>query len=119
MVNYNPNSVWTSKKKPPLREPQPLQPAPEKTSVTPPPKEPFFKKTPVAAFDQNPFRKKSRIWLWVALALVVIVGGGALYFFLRAPSGPNVSIEFSKPDQVLTGDPFILTISSPTIHRVF
>ena len=43
--------------------------------------------------------------------LVVLVVSGGAYFFLRGGSSPNVSLEFSKPDQVLLGQPFSVTVS--------
>lgn len=96
MPKYNPNSIWGSKKKTYRYEP------PE----TPPPVR------PVREIAEVKSPKSHASWLWFAVIFVVLVGGGAFYFFfMRPPAGPNVSIEFTKPDQVLVGDPFSLNIA--------
>ncbi len=70
------------------------------------PKDAFFKKVPIEKFNE-PEPAKSWAWLWSIVVFVVLLGGGAVYIFLLKPAaGPNVSIEFTKPSQVLTGDPF-------------
>ncbi|MBI2033802.1 MAG: hypothetical protein HYT13_01755 [Candidatus Liptonbacteria bacterium] len=43
--------------------------------------------------------------------LVVLIIAGGVYFLLRGGGSPNVSLEFSKPDQVLLGQPFSVTVS--------
>lgn len=53
-----------------------------------------------------------RRWGWItAIVVVLILGGGVAYYFLRPAPGPNVGVEFLKPDQVLLGDPFTVTLS--------
>ena len=44
------------------------------------------------------------------LAAVAIVLGTT--YFLHKPQGPNVGLQFTKPDHVFLGDPFVLTISA-------
>ena len=54
----------------------------------------------------------NHILLWFSIVCMVLVAGGALYFFFLRPStGPNVSIEFTNPSQILVGEPFPLTIA--------
>lgn len=49
---------------------------------------------------------------WIlAAAVIALLAGGVYYFFFRNPGGPNVGVEFSKPNQVLLGDPFVLSVS--------
>src|SRR5260221_557415 len=111
-MSYNPNSIWTGKKKDPAYTPEALKkPSPE-TEKQPifkgpkGPREPFFKKTAVEKFDE-PEPSKRRVLFWSVIAGAVVLVGIIIYVFvLRATPGPNVSIEFSKPDQVLTGDQF-------------
>ncbi len=132
MAKYNPNSAWGSRKKekdlltpvgaamtPPGRsksqeETQAVSlDAPETQAQTkspsptrPAPADPYFKKVPLEKFDEAP-PPKSRGWVWFVAVFVVFAGTGTLYFFLaRQPAGPNVGIEFTRPDQVLAGAPF-------------
>ncbi len=46
--------------------------------------------------------------LVIALIVAAVIGG---YYFLTRPQGANVGIEFTKPSQVLVGQPFNLGIS--------
>jgi uncharacterized repeat protein (TIGR01451 family) len=120
MPKYNPNSVWGSKKKedlytPPPAKPQQTSPAQPARSAPPPQQtkpltEPFFKKTPIEDFDE-PRASKGKAWLLSGIVFFLLIGAGAIYFFLRPSYGPNVSISFTKPSQILVGDPFILTVS--------
>ncbi len=104
---YNPNAIWQSKKKKfeyEAPEPMPPRSAPPK-SVPPRPPE------PAEEFDEGE-PAKSHALVWFLVVFVVLVSGGILYFFLfKPPGGPNVSIGFTKPNQVLVGDPFPLTVS--------
>lgn len=43
--------------------------------------------------------------------LIIAVAGYGFYYFLTRPTGANVTVEFSKPDQILSGQPFALKIS--------
>ncbi|HUX35452.1 MAG TPA: hypothetical protein VMV71_00270 [Candidatus Paceibacterota bacterium] len=43
--------------------------------------------------------------------LIIAIAGYGLYYFLTRPTGVNVAVEFSKPDQILSGQPFALKIS--------
>ena len=120
MPKYNPNSIWGSKKTPPRQEAS-VRAAPAAKPIAKPaadaprtePEEPFFKKTPLDQFDEEEgSTSRHHGLLWFILIFVVIVGGGLFYFFfLRAPAGPNVSIGFTKPDQVLVGDSFTFSAS--------
>lgn len=49
--------------------------------------------------------------LAVAISFLVAVGAGIYYFYFSAPTGPNVGLEFSKPGQIMVGDPFALSVS--------
>jgi uncharacterized repeat protein (TIGR01451 family) len=123
MSNYNPNSVWTGQKKDPAYIPEAFKKAAPAGTEKPVPEKPkpFFKKTPVEQFDE-PEAPKRKILLWASIAGGCVVLGIVFYLvFLRTPVGPNVSIEFSKPDQILTGDQFhfglILTNYSSNILK--
>ncbi len=48
---------------------------------------------------------KATIFVFV-LALL----GGGYYYFITRPTGANVGVEFSKPDQIFSGRPFILRV---------
>jgi len=94
MPEYNPNSVWGSKEK--------------KFDYTAPATKPKNFGTQV---EEAP-APKNHIWLWSVIIFFVLLCGGLLYFLLlRPPAGPNVSISFTKPSQILVGDPFDLSVS--------
>ena len=62
--------------------------------------------------SNEPQRTSSGWALRAVIAVVLLLGGGAAYYFyFRAPAGPSLSLEFSKPDQILLGQPFIITVS--------
>lgn len=49
---------------------------------------------------------------WVLAAVIVsLLAAGTYYFFLRGPGNLNVGLEFQKPNQILLGDPFVLSLS--------
>jgi len=43
--------------------------------------------------------------------LIVSLAGYGFYYFLTRPTGASIAVEFSKPDQILSGQPFALKIS--------
>ncbi len=93
--DYNPNSVWTSKKE--------EYHLPSKFFQT--------KKGIGGIFPGDKLgEKKNFIWFFV-LCSAFVAGAVFYFFFLRSTQGPNVSISFAKPDQVFVGDPFILSVS--------
>ncbi|MGC9968856.1 MAG: hypothetical protein ABSC29_03985 [Minisyncoccia bacterium] len=104
MPKYNPNSIWGSKKKPinyqpPSKQTPPAQRAPSPAELA------------RDAADMEPPKSHAPLWFFIVF-FVVLAGGGALYFFfLRPAAGPSVSIEFVKPDNILVGDPFPLSIA--------
>lgn len=103
MPKYNPNSVWESKKQPFTYRP-PQAPGPTPSGPTPP------ARTVRGAEVVEP--PAGRGWVWFIIIFLVLVGGGVLYLlFFQQGAGPNVSIGFTKPDQVLVGDPFPLVIT--------
>lgn len=137
MAEYNPNSVWTGKKKDPAYRPSAVQPAAasktgeaksvvakdaEPSIETGKAAEPFFKKRPIgeAIEEESGGRGHKGLW-WTLGIMAAVVLGGLGYLFFHTPSGANVSFEYSKPDQILVGDKFILTVTfsnySPTILK--
>jgi hypothetical protein len=44
----------------------------------------------------------------VGVVLVLVIGAVYVLFF-RNPGGPNVGLEFARPNQILIGDPFVLS----------
>lgn len=61
----------------------------------------------------SPAREKPRRsgWFYFFAAGGIAVLGTGTFYLLRGAGKPNVSLEFSKPDQVLVGQPFTLNIS--------
>ena len=129
MPKYNPNSIWGSKEKQYIYDPKEYfdkpkaQPRPERSAEpsnpsNPRPESPRSEGSPtpsrVTRFQEpkEPFHIKNP-WLWWFGAGVVIILGSLVYIFLILPSSlaPSIGLQFSKPDQVLVGDPFTLTIS--------
>lgn len=51
------------------------------------------------------------VLITIVLVVLVLAGAGVYYFYLRTSPGPNVGLEFSKPGQIMVGDPFILSVS--------
>ncbi len=96
MSDYNPNSIWTSKKEKFVYHPPADRAAARKTSPEP------------AAPDPG---EKSYIWWWAGGLFALLIGLGVLFFVYRPAQGPNVSIGFVKPDNVLLGDPFPIAIT--------
>src|SRR6185437_15803246 len=98
MAKYNPNSVWKSPKREEIK-PSPVQEkSPPVVQAAAAPNtaasEPFFKKMPIGHFDEPQHKKSNVVW-WSLGIFVVLLGGGAGYFFLRPAPGPNVSIGFT------------------------
>ena len=105
MADYNPNSIWTSKKK-------------EHGSV------PEMKKAPGVPVRFSGAAKKENgsassrgkgggpglLWFFVACAAFV-AGAAFFFYFLKPAPGPSVSISFVKPDQVFVGDQFTFSVS--------
>lgn len=46
----------------------------------------------------------------IVVILFLAVAGFGYYYFTR-PAGANVAMEFSRPDQIFSGQPFVITIS--------
>lgn len=108
------NPTWEDEvEAPPKTAPaQPASPAAARPtgSVGAPPSQPFFKKRPIEEFDEP--APKRNIVLWSAVGLIVLAGVVVLYIFLRPATGPNVGMAFSESTtQVLTGEPFTLTVT--------
>ena len=104
MTDYNPNSIWTSKKKKydPLPEPKKASGVSTKPSDK-------SKDGDVSASSNG--KKNGRGLLWFFVICAAFVAGAAFYFFFLKPTpGPSVSISFVKPDQVFIGDPFIISV---------
>lgn len=102
MEEYNPNAIWTSKKK--------------KVHYVPP--EPLhLPKTDGEAKSAPPIRrtggsgngKKIAI---IALAVIVVLGGaGAAWFYLTRPVPvPTVTLDAVAPNEVTAGDPFTYSV---------
>ncbi len=60
--------------------------------------------------DDKPSTMKTVAKTLIVVSLLSVAGFGYYYFFLRI-AGPNVGLEFSKPDQILVGQPFSLAVS--------
>jgi len=117
MPTYNPNSIWGSKKKEYVYTgtgPQPgsltgpeaqdaatkatqqEQPAPIGNKTEPPEKKGFF---------------KGRGLMWFGIGLVAILAVIATIIVLKSHPAPQLTINFETPNQVLVGDPFVVTVS--------
>lgn len=101
MADYNPNSIWTSKKK--------------KVNYTPP--EPYHppqaseekKGSPQAV--ERPAGRGKTIAIVVTIGVVLIAGGAGAWFFLHRPApAPVVSLNFAAPNEVSAGDSFMLSV---------
>lgn len=104
MTDYNPNSIWTSKKKK-------YDPLPESRKASSASTKPFgrSKEGDIGAFSHG--KKNGHGLLWFFVICAAFVAGAAFYFFfLRPTPGPSVSISFVKPDQVFIGDPFTISV---------
>lgn len=101
MPRYNPNSVWGSKKKPAYYKPaESAKPAPPSREVE------------MADDGDDDGQNKGHLLRWAIFIFVAVIAAGAfLILYFRQPAGPNVGIEFTKPDQVLVGDQFTLDVS--------
>ncbi len=113
---YNPNAIWTSKKKtyghsaPPPTEP------PKTSSVPPSPGVPEPKKKsepkPKLPFDARLFFRRHALLIF-SVGLVVFLGAVlAIAFLARPAANPSVSIAFSQPNSIPVGAPTVVTISS-------
>ncbi len=132
MPKYNPNSIWTSKKRPARYAPEepaakpprasssaaPARPAPSAAAGMPAEQdaaeEGAGRGRPVSAdaFYDDEDAPKSHLFLWAITIFVAVIGAGTfLILYFRPPASPNVGITFAKPDQVLVGDEFELDIS--------
>ncbi len=75
------------------------------------PREGFLNK-PLATEIKSIRTSKMKRFLKAFILIVLIAGAGwaYYYFFIRVPR-PNVGLEFSKPSQVLVGQPFTIGVS--------
>jgi Domain of unknown function DUF11 len=105
MPRYNPNSIWGSKKKEFHYEPKEDTPPQKRTAL---PSASGF-----ADEEENPGGwKRGHLIRWAIIIFIAVIVVGAIFLiFLRPAAGPNVGIEFTKPDQVLVGDQFVLMVS--------
>lgn len=107
MADYNPNSVWGSRK-----EKTPSYTPPE-VHVAASPAEP---ETPVVAHvirtpDGPSFWERHGLMLF-GIGIVILIGIAAyIYYLLLPPTAPNLSITFSDPGTVIVGEPFPVTIT--------
>ena len=101
MPKYNPNEMWESRKKPAARyEPREARA----------PARPNAEEEIESADEAGP--KRSRLLVWAIVIFAAVIAAGALaVWYLRPPAGPNVGIEFTKPDQVLVGNAFELDVA--------
>lgn len=100
--DYNPNSIWTSKKKKYEYEP----PARAEEKAVPQGLSPEIKPQ-ISGSGFSP-KKISIIILGVLAAIALL--GGSLYFLNRPASAPAVALEFAQPASVVGGDPFVLSV---------
>ena len=101
--DYNPNAVWTSKKKKydyqaPITAEKKLAPQesllPEKNS-----------KSSGGGFSP----KKIGIIAGVAIFVIAVLGG-VVYFLTRPAPAPAVALDFAKPASVSGGNPFTFSV---------
>jgi Domain of unknown function DUF11 len=106
MEEYNPNAVWTSKKKklaytPP--EPTHVQETGNSGDNTAPPLRPSSKKSIITTI----------------VAIVILAALGVVWFLNTRPvPAPAVGLDFAMPSQVASGDPFefsVLSTNSSTV----
>lgn len=115
---YNPNSIWTSKKKQyasttpqssgtPKESVPGQQQQPEQLQKS----EPQPESAPRSDGGGSFFRRHGLVLF--AIGLLVLLGAGLyIAFLLRPPAAPSVSIGFSQPGTLLVGAPTVITISS-------
>ncbi len=61
----------------------------------------------------------ARLGVWILVVAIVIAAGVAAYYFFLGPKGAEVFLEFVKPNEVLVGQPFNLSVSfSNTSDRI-
>jgi len=109
---YNPNAIWTSKKKKfePLAS-EKLSPSNEPPHL-PPPGAPESRQEPDQQSDRPSFFHRHALLLF-SIGLIVLLGAAlGITFYFRSPTAPSVSVAFSKPDAILVGAPTTITISS-------
>lgn len=118
MPKYNPNSIWGSKEKQYIYDPKEYfnkpkaQPQQEKQAPPSGPSDQRPSQSSEPKAPREPFHVENP-WLWWFGAGVIIILGSLIYIFLILPASltPSIGLQFSKPDQVLVGDPFTLTVS--------
>ena len=99
MEGYNPNAIWTSKKKKvDYTPPEPYHPP-----RTPEPKAPRP--------DTGAPGSGKKVLIFSIIAVVALAAAGGAWFFLSRPvPAPAVSMGFAVPPQVPVGDPFALSV---------
>jgi uncharacterized repeat protein (TIGR01451 family) len=114
-MSYNPNAIWTSKKKtyghpeessPSVGEKGPeaeLKKEPEQMPVASEPKPPR---------DGHSFFRRHGLAFFACGLLVLLAAALGIAFYLRPPAKPNVTISFSGSASVPVGVPTVITISS-------
>ncbi len=86
-------------------------------SIFPPKKEKYVSPWEEDKEESSPEEEKPESSLMATLAkilipiLIIAVAGYGFYYFLTRPTGASVSIDFAKPDQILSGQPFTLKIT--------
>ncbi len=60
--------------------------------------------------DENGTSKMNNFTKAAIFVFILTLLGAGYYYFITRPTGVNASVEFSKPDQIFSGLPFILKI---------
>ncbi len=130
MANYNPNSVWDSKKKRTEKDVSPTYVAPEPAAnpkaKQEPPETPSS--APARSFsvaeevsEISSFVKKRPLPVFSAVLVGLLALIGLVLYLIRPASNPNVSISFTSPTGVVVGVPFtlhaLLSNDSPSVLR--
>jgi len=101
--DYNPNAVWTSKKKKYDYQ------APITAEEKPAPQESLLPEKNIQPSGSKPPFKKIGIIAGVAIVIIAILGV-AIYFLTRPAPAPAVALDFAKPASVSGGNPFTFSV---------
>jgi len=105
MADYNPNSIWTGKKKENGSSPEPKAAYGASLKISG-----GSEKENIKTHSRGNGDGRGLLWFFVACA--AFVAGAVFYFFLLKPTpSPSVSISFVKPNQVFVGDQFVFSVS--------
>jgi hypothetical protein len=123
---YNPNSIWTSKKKtyatkepssssssftPPLTSPTNESELKKESGHSEPPTPPPQHSEPSSSDDRSFFRRHALGLFATGLIVLIGIALGVAYYF-RPAAAPSASLTFSQPSSTSVGVPLTLGISA-------